>query len=131
LLADAQPKVSHTLTNVDQLSNKLVPLVDDLKKTTADADGTLKNLDAVLGENRGDVRASVAELRATLLKTTVLLDHLNDTADQNGDNIDEVLENLRLSTENLRVLTDTLKANPAILIRGVKTEERQPGGVRK
>ncbi len=36
-----------------------------------------------------------------------------------------------MSTENLRVLTDTLKANPAILIRGVKTEERKPGGVRK
>ena len=131
MLADAQPKVSRTLTNVDQVSAKLAPLVEDLKKTTADADGTLKNLDAVLGENRTDVRASVVELRATLQKTTVLLGHLNDTADQNGDNIDEVLENLRLSTENLRVLTDTLKANPAILIRGVKTEDRQPGGVRK
>jgi phospholipid/cholesterol/gamma-HCH transport system substrate-binding protein len=131
LLADAQPKVSHTLTNVDQLSNKLVPLVDDLKKTTTDADGTLKNLDAVLGENRGDVRASVAQLRATLLKTTVLLDHLNDTADQNGDNIDEVLENLRMSTENLRILTDALKANPAVLIRGVKTKDRKPGGLQK
>ena len=131
MLADAQPKVSRTLTNVDQVSTKLAPLVDDLKKTTADADGTLKNLDAVLGENRSDVRASVVELRTTLQKTTVLLDHLNDAADQNGDNIDEVLENLRLSTENLRVLTDTLKANPAILIRGVKTEERQPGGVRE
>jgi len=131
MLADAQPKVSHTLTNVDQVSTKLAPLVDDLKKTTADADGALKNIDAVLGENRTDVRASVAQLRTTLQKTTVLLDHLNDTADQNGDNIDEVLENLRMSTENLRVLTDTLKANPAILIRGVKTEERKPGGVRK
>jgi len=131
ILTDAQPKVSRSLTNVDQLSGKLVPLVDDLKKTTADADGALKNLDEVLGENRSDVRASVMQLRSTLQKTTVLLDHLNDTADQNGDNIDEVLENLRLSTENLRILTDTLKANPAILIRGVKTEERKPGGVRK
>jgi phospholipid/cholesterol/gamma-HCH transport system substrate-binding protein len=131
MLADARPKVSHTLTNVDQLSDKLVPLVDDLKKTTVDADGTLKSLDAVLGENREDIRASVAQLRNTLQKTTLLLDHLNDTADQNGDNIDEVLENLRMSTENLRVLTDTLKANPAILIRGVKTQERKPGGDRK
>jgi phospholipid/cholesterol/gamma-HCH transport system substrate-binding protein len=131
ILADAQPKVENSLTNVNQLSNKLVPLVDDLKKTTADADGTLKNLDAVLGENRSDVRASVTQLRGTLVKTGVLLDHLNDTADQNGDNIDQVLENLRLATENLRVLTDTLKANPTILIRGVKIEDRKPGGERK
>jgi len=131
ILADTQPKLSHSLTNVDQVSTKLVPLVDDFKKTAADADGTLKNLDAVLGENRADVRESVSELRTTLQKTTVLLDHLNGTADQNGDNIDEVLENLRLSTENLRILTDGLKANPAMLIRGVKAEDRKPGGVRK
>lgn len=131
MLADAQPKVSRSLTNVDQLSAKLVPLVDDFKKTAADADGTLKNLDGTLGENRADIRASVANLRTSLEKTTVLLDHLNGTADQNGDNIDAVLENLRLSTENLRILTDTLKANPAALIRGVKVQDRKPGGNRK
>lgn len=131
ILADAQPKVSRSLTNVDQLSAKLTPLVDDFKKTAADADSTLKNLDGVLGENRADVRTSVTQLRSTLQKTTVLLDHLNGTADQNGDNIDEVLDNLRLSTENLRVLTDTLKANPAVLIRGVKVKDRKPGGDRK
>jgi phospholipid/cholesterol/gamma-HCH transport system substrate-binding protein len=131
MLADAQPKVARSLTNVDQASVKIAPLLDDFKRTANDADAALKNLDGTLGDNRADVRASVAELRSSLLKATALLDHLNNTVDQNGDNIDEVLENLRLSTENLRDLTDILKANPASLIRGVKTQDRRPGGIQK
>ncbi len=131
MLADAQPKVARSLTNVDQVSAKLSPLLDDFKRTANDADVALKDTDAVIGENRSDLRASIVELRGSLAKTTVLIEHLSDSVEQNGDNIDEVLDNLRLATENLRDLTDVLKSNPATLIRGVKTEDRRPGGVQK
>jgi phospholipid/cholesterol/gamma-HCH transport system substrate-binding protein len=131
MLNDAQPKISASLANVEELTSRLSPLLDDLKKTAARADDTLANLNATLVENRPDIHASVTGLRDTLAKSTVLLDSLNHTLDQNSDNIDELLENIRLSTENLRSLTETLRRSPAALIRGVHVEDRKPGGLRK
>jgi phospholipid/cholesterol/gamma-HCH transport system substrate-binding protein len=131
LLNDAQPKVSASLTNVQELTTKLSPLLEDIRKVSAEANGTLSHLDATLVENRADVRASVSGLRDSLAKSTLLLDHLNQALDQNADNIDELLDNLRISAENLKGLTETLRTRPASLIRGIHTEDRPPGGVRK
>ncbi len=128
MLSDAQPKVSATLTNVQELSAKLSPVLEDVKKISARADDTLSHLDAALVENRGDVRASVTSLRDALAKSTVMLTHLNQALDQNSDNIDELLDNLRISTENLKGLTETLRSQPASLIRGIRAEDRKPGG---
>ena len=131
LLADAQPKVSASLTNVQDLTTKLTPLLDDIKKVSAQANDTLAHVDATLLENRADVRAAVTGLRDTLARSTVLLDGLNQTLDQNSGNIDELLENVRVSTENLKSLTETLRSRPASLIRGIPAEDRQPGGPQK
>jgi phospholipid/cholesterol/gamma-HCH transport system substrate-binding protein len=131
LLSDARPKVSTSLTNVQELTTKLTPLLDDLKGTTARANDTLAHVDSTLLENRPDIRASVTGLRDTVAKSTVLLNELNQTLDQNSGNIDDVLNNLRMTTENLRSLTETLKQSPASLIRGIKVEDRKPGGIRK
>jgi len=131
LLNDVQPKVSASLTNVQEVTAKLLPLLDDIKKVSVQANDTLAHVDAALLENRTDVRTSVATLRDALAKSTVLLDHLNQALNQNSDNIDELLENVRISTENLKGLTETLRARPASLIRGIRVEDRQPGGVRK
>jgi phospholipid/cholesterol/gamma-HCH transport system substrate-binding protein len=131
LLSDAQPKVSASLTNVQDVTAKLSPLLDDIKKVSAQADSTLAHVDAALMENRSDVRTTVVSLRDTLAKSTVLLDHLNRALDQNSDNIDDLLENVRVSTENLKGLTETLRSRPASLIRGIHVEDRQPGGGRK
>lgn len=131
LLNDAQPKLSASLTNVQEVTAKLSPLLEDFKKVTTRADATLSHVDATLLENRTDVRSAVTNLRDALAKSTVLLDHLNQTLDQNSDNIDELLDNVRISTENLKGLTETLRSNPASLIRGVRTEDRKPGGLHK
>jgi phospholipid/cholesterol/gamma-HCH transport system substrate-binding protein len=131
LLNDAQPKVSASLTNVQEVTAKLSPLLDDIRKVSAQADATLAHVDAALMENRSDVRTTVVSLRDTLSKSTVLLDHLNLALDRNADNIDELLENIRISTENLKGLTDTLRSRPASLIRGIRAEDRQPGGGHK
>jgi phospholipid/cholesterol/gamma-HCH transport system substrate-binding protein len=131
MLNDAQPKVSATLGNIQDLTAKLTPLLEDVKKISARADDTLAHVDAALVENRGDVRASVTSLRDALAKSTTLLDHLNQALDQNSDNIDELLDNLRISTENLKGLTETLRGSPASLIRGLRVEDRKPGGGRK
>jgi phospholipid/cholesterol/gamma-HCH transport system substrate-binding protein len=131
LLNDAQPKVSASLSNLQDVTAKLGPLLEDVKKVSTRADDTLAHVDATLLENRADVRASVTNLRDALSKSTTLLDHLNQALDQNSDNIDELLDNLRLATENLKGLTETLRRSPSSLIRGVRTEDRNPGGVRK
>ncbi|MFN7995467.1 MAG: MlaD family protein [Bryobacteraceae bacterium] len=131
LLDDARPKVSASLTNVQQLTASLQPLLDDLKTTTAQANSALAHVDSTLVDNRDDIRASVTGLRDTMARSTVLLDQLNRTLDQNSANIDELLDNLRMSTENLKALTETLKRAPASLIRGIKVPDRRPGSVRE
>jgi phospholipid/cholesterol/gamma-HCH transport system substrate-binding protein len=131
LLTDARPKVAASLTNVQQLTAKFGPLLDDLKTTTARANDTLAHVDATLLENRPDIRASVSGLKDTVANSTILLNQLSQTLDQNSDNIDALLENLRLTTENLRVLTETVARSPASLIRGVKATPREPGETHK
>jgi hypothetical protein len=78
-------------------------------------------------ENRPDLRITVTALRDTVSKSTVLLNNLDQTLDQNSANIDDLLNNMRMATENLRELTETLKHSPASLIRGLKVVDRKPG----
>ena len=131
MLEDTRPKVAASLTNVQDLTTRLRPVLDDLKTTTEQANSTLAHVDATLAENRADIRTSVTGLRDTLARSTVLLDQLNQTLDQNSVNIDELLTNLRMSSENLRALTETLRRSPASLIRGVKIREHKPGSIRE
>jgi phospholipid/cholesterol/gamma-HCH transport system substrate-binding protein len=128
LLADAQPKISDTLTNLQGLTTKLDGLLGDLNKTVNAANDTLGHVDGTLSENRDDIRASVTNLRAVLDKAGVLVGQLNSSLNTNSDNIDETLDNVRLATENLRQFTDTLKTSPTSIIRGTGVKDRRPGG---
>ena len=127
MLAEDRPKVSATLSNVQTASARLMPLLDDLKKTMAQANDALGHIDAVVLENRQDLRSSVAELRQTLLTASSVLDQLERTLDYNADNIDQTLENVRVTTQHLKDLTETLKRRPYTLIRADRPKERQPG----
>src|SRR5579872_5664232 len=131
MLAETRPKVAATLTNVQDLSTRLGPLLESLNATTARANDTLGHVDSTLMENRSDVRAAVTGLRDTLAKSTALLNQLNQTLEQNSGNIDDLLDNLRMTTENLRALTETLMQSPASLIRGIRVPDRKPGDVHK
>jgi phospholipid/cholesterol/gamma-HCH transport system substrate-binding protein len=131
LLTDTRPQLAATLTDVRGVIAKLSPVLDDLKVTTTKANDLLTHVDAVMVENRADIRTSVIGLRDTLAKSQVLLDQLNTLLDQNSPNIDAVLDNLRLSTENIRAFTETLERNPSSIIRGVKVQDRRPGDVPK
>lgn len=128
MLAEDRPKVSATLDNVQAVSARLNPVLDDLKKTMGQANDTLGHLDAVVLENRADLRASVAELRQTLATASAVTDQLDRTLDYNAPNIDQTLENIRVTTQHLKELTETLKRRPYTLIRADKSVERKPGG---
>jgi phospholipid/cholesterol/gamma-HCH transport system substrate-binding protein len=127
MLVEDRPKVSATLTNVQTASAKIAPLLDDLKKTIAQANAALSHVDAVVVENREDIRAIVVKLRETMVTASALMDQIKNTADNNVDNIDEILLNIRAATENLKELTQELKTRPSTLIRGGGVKDRKPG----
>jgi phospholipid/cholesterol/gamma-HCH transport system substrate-binding protein len=131
MLSESRPKVSTSLTSLNDATTRLVPLLDDVKKTSARADQMLSNLDTVLAENRTDLRLSVTELRAVLANSTTAVDQLQDVMNQNAGNIYEILENMRISAANMRSLTETIRSSPSSLIRGVNVKDRKPGGIQK
>ncbi len=128
MLAEDRPKLSATLDNVQAASAQLKPLVENLKKTMAQADDALDHINAVVLENRKDLRASVKELRQTLLTASSVMDQLNQTLSYNSDNIDEILANVRVATQQLKELTERLEQRPYTLIRADRSKERKPGG---
>ena len=127
MLAEDRPRIRATLDNVQTASARLAPLLDDLKKTMAQANDALGHIDAVVLENRQDLRASVVELRQTLFTASAVVDQLNRTLDYNADNIDQTLENIRVTTQHLKDLTESLKRRPYTLIRPANPKERKPG----
>ena len=128
MLDEDRPKVSQTLDNVQSATTQLKPLIDDLKKTMAQANAALDNINGAVLENRKDLRASVKELRETLLSASSVMDQLNQTLNYNSDNIDEILANVRVATQKLKELTGKLERRPYTLIRADRPKERKPGG---
>jgi phospholipid/cholesterol/gamma-HCH transport system substrate-binding protein len=131
LLVEARPKISTGLTNINNATERLTPLLDDVRKTSARVDETLTNVNSLLAEDRPDLKASLAELREVLATSKTTVDQLQSLMNQNTVNIYELLENMRASAANIRSLTETIKSSPSSLIRGVKVEDRRPGGLRK
>ena len=131
MLSASRPKVSASLANINDATARLVPLLDDVRKTSARADQMLSNLDSALTENRPDLRISVNELRQVLATSATTVDQLQNMMNQNSANIYEILENMRLSAANIRSLTEAIKNSPSSLIRGVNVKDRNPGGLRK
>jgi phospholipid/cholesterol/gamma-HCH transport system substrate-binding protein len=127
MLEEDRPQIKSTLKNLNTVSEKLPPLLDDFKKTTAEANKTLDHIDGMIGENRADVHQAVLELRRTLVNTTNLTASLDQTLNVNSENIDELLDNLRQISENLREFSATIKARPYSLIRSVNPREHKPG----
>ncbi|MBI3668838.1 MAG: MCE family protein [Acidobacteria bacterium] len=127
MLEENRPKLKSTMTHVDTASAKLGPLIEDFKKTVKQADEALAHIDAMIGENRADVRKAVADLRQTLASASSLTSQLDRTLNVNAENIDELLENMRHTTENLKEFTDTIKARPSTLIRSSGPPDRKPG----
>jgi len=128
LLEENRPQIQATLRHMNDASQRLGPLLDNLKKTSEQANQSLDHIDGMLGENRSDIRQSVTELRKLLLSVNELTGRIDQTMDVNSENIDEVMENLNHVSENLKEFTDTIKTRPYSLIRSGNPREHQPGG---
>jgi len=117
MIAENRPQIKSTISNLNSVSQKLEPLLQDLRKTSEQANQTLNHIDAMLGENRPDVRQAVIDLRRSLANVTDLTARLDRTLDVNSENIDELIENLRSVSQNLNEFTNTIKTRPYTLIR--------------
>jgi phospholipid/cholesterol/gamma-HCH transport system substrate-binding protein len=127
MLAENRPAIKSTLGHLNASSEKLEPLLDDLRKTSAEANKTLDHVDSLIGENRADVRQAVLELRRSLTNVTDLTGRIDQTLDVNSENIDEMLENFRHVSENLKQFTETIKTKPYTLLRASSPREHKTG----
>ena len=127
MIAENRPQIKSTIHNLDNVSQKLEPLIQDLHKTADEANKALTHVDEVLGENRADVRQAVIKLRQSLTTLTDITGQLDQTLDVNSENIDELLDNFRQVSENLKEFTETIKKRPYTLIRATSPPEHKPG----
>lgn len=127
MIAENRGGVKSTVQNLNTATQKLDPLLQDLRKTTAQANEALNHVDSLIGENRADIRQAVVDLRRSLATVTDLTGRLDQTLDVNSENIDELLENLRHVSQNLKEFTNTIKTRPYTLIRSSVPREHKPG----
>jgi phospholipid/cholesterol/gamma-HCH transport system substrate-binding protein len=127
LIEENRPQVKAALQNVNALTEKMHPLLEDFRKTSEEANQVLNHIDAMVGENRADVRQAVVDLRRTLTNLTDATARIDQTLDVNSENIDEVLDNMRHVTENLKEFTTTIKTRPYTLIRATNPRDHKPG----
>jgi phospholipid/cholesterol/gamma-HCH transport system substrate-binding protein len=127
MLAENRANIHTTLNNVNASSAKLGPLIDDFRKTSAQASDTLGHIDATIGEDRPDLHKAIADLRQSLDSAVNLTGQLNRTLDTNTENLDEILDNLRHITDNMNEFTETIKTRPYTLIRASGLPAREPG----
>jgi phospholipid/cholesterol/gamma-HCH transport system substrate-binding protein len=127
LITDSRPQVHSALQHVNDLTEKLEPLIADFRKTSGQADEVLGHIDAAIGEDQPEVRKALAQLRDTLKSLDELSVQLNQTLDVNSENIDQLLDNMLHVTENLKEFTETLKMRPYSLIRATNPPEHKTG----
>jgi phospholipid/cholesterol/gamma-HCH transport system substrate-binding protein len=127
MITDTRPQVRTALQNVNDLTERLKPLIADFRKTANQANDVLAHVDAALGEDQPEVRKALADLRVTLKSATDLTEQLNQTINVNSENIDQLLDNMVHVTENLKEFTETIKMRPYSLIRSTSPPEHKTG----
>jgi phospholipid/cholesterol/gamma-HCH transport system substrate-binding protein len=127
LIEENRPEIKATLQHLNAASQKIEPLIQDLHKTSLEANKALDHIDELLGDNRADIRAAVIDLRKSLATLTDITSRVDQTLDVNSENIDELLENFRQISQNLKEFTDTIKKRPYTLIRATNPPDHKPG----
>ena len=127
MISENRAPVKSMVKNLDATSQNIRPLLEDLRKTSDEANVTLTHIDAMVGQDSPDIHESVIQLRNALTTLNQVVGRMNQTLEVNSGNIDEMLDNLRQSTENLNQFTDTIKNRPSSLIRSSSPKERKPG----
>jgi phospholipid/cholesterol/gamma-HCH transport system substrate-binding protein len=127
MLTENREQIKSTIQNVNAASKKIEPLIQDLHKTSEEANKALDHIDSLLDDNEENIKVSLVELRKSLTKLTDITNRVDQTLDVNTENIDELLDNFRRVSQNLKEFTDTIKKRPYTLIRASSPREHVPG----
>ena len=103
------------------------PLLEDFRKTSDEVSQALNHIDAMLGENRADVRQAVVDFRHTLTNMTDATARIDQTLNVNSENIRELRDNMRRVIENLKEFTSTIKVCLYALFRAPNPRQHKPG----
>jgi phospholipid/cholesterol/gamma-HCH transport system substrate-binding protein len=131
MLAEDRPPLHSALNHLSEGSAKLEPLLDDFKKTVAQANTALSHVDGMVTEDRPDLRQAVARMRDALTSASALADQLNSTLNANSDNLTYIIANVRDITTNLKAFSERIESRPSSLIRASSPPEHVPGQMPK
>jgi phospholipid/cholesterol/gamma-HCH transport system substrate-binding protein len=131
MLAEDRPPLHSALNNMNESSAKLGPLLDDFKKSVAQANTALSHVDGMMTENRPDLRQAVAQMRAALTSASALTDQLNGTLNANSDNLSYIIANVRDITTNLKAFSERIETRPSSLIRASSPPDHVAGQMPK
>jgi ABC-type transporter Mla subunit MlaD len=95
--------------DVDDVQRSVAELLGELQRTVEGLRGTLQQ--ARVPAISEDVRATLREASATLVRMQLVLD-------RGGEDLAATLENLRAATQNLRDVSETARSYPSYLLLG-------------
>lgn len=127
LIRDSGPELKSTIHNLNAASEKFQPLIQDLHKTTEEANKALDHLDTLVHDNSDELHQTLLEAHKSLSILSKITNQLDQTLDVNTENIDELLDNFRRVSQNLKEFTDTIKKRPYTLIRASNPPEHRTG----
>ncbi len=97
-------RIASILEELERASRTAASLASDFEQTRAGLDDLLASADALVDENRSDVRRAVADLR--------------DTLDAFARGADALSANLETASQNLVEFSDDIRRDPSLLLRG-------------
>ncbi len=118
MVARTAPRIDQITKNIETLSAKMGPTVDNVNSTVTNADGTITVL-------RDRTQTDLVELQKTLAEVRSLVDNLQVVVRSNQQNIAYTRENVRMATDHLHDLTETVHERPWSLIRIRQPKDRK------
>ena len=118
MIARTSPQIDRIATNVETLTAKMGPTLDNVDSTVTNANGTITVL-------RDRTQTDLIELQKTLIEVRGLVDNLQAVVRSNQQNIQYTLENMRMATDHLNDLTESVNERPWSLVRIKQPKDRK------
>ncbi len=118
MIARTSPEIDRIARNVESLTDKMGPTLDNVNSTVTNANGTI----TVLWDR---TQTDLIELQKTLVEVRGLVDNLHEVVRSNQQNIQYTLENIRMATDHLNDLTESVNERPWSLVRIKQPKDRK------
>ena len=125
-LAEIQDSIGNIVKKLERVPFEQIG--QDLRRTMASLDATLKRAERLLGQVSGKVDEVAPEIKATLeqaRKTLVAAEKTLATDSPVQGDLRETLNEVTRAAESVRSLTDYLERHPEALLRGRRPQEQE------